>query len=520
MLRIVTILLIILPNFVNSQLLKTNWGEFYRSKGLTFDLLQGNDGTIYSLTEKRKFIFSSYYMNKIEHCEVLSSGKIQQKIGNSYGKIVFVHTMNNLPIVFLSDTYKNKQILYAQTYSKNATPSGPAIELMQATLDYGWGTKGTFSIIYSENNGFFCVEYKSTEDKQGTINFNYKIFNTEFKTIHKGTYSTLVKNESIENQLLTNTGDYFVTTKIYNQNENPSFWGTEQQLHKVICKQLNKDTITPAEIELQNQRIVDLQIATNENGQISLAGSFAENEDKYNGVTGFFYKTFDYQKDVQIDAGMIHFPLAIITHDLSERAKRKIEKKQDQSQEIPGLYEYKIQKVYTLKDSSVIAILEQNYIETQTYTDPRTGYISTRNIYHYNDLIALKIKNKNELDWIEIIPKKQTSINDKGFYSSFSSILRDSALVLFFNDDLFNYDNEGNWKQKENSFFQFNRPKTILAICTIDLLKGKQNRSCYINPNEKNSIFIPSLFKDSPSNKKLILYQKNMKKERIGILNY
>ena len=132
----------------------------------------------------------------------------------------------------------------------------------------------------------------------------------------------------------------------------------------------------------------------------------------------------------------------------------------------------------------------------------------------------MKIKNKNELDWIEIIPKKQTSINDKGFYSSFSSILRDSALVLFFNDDLFNYDNEGNWKQKENSFFQFNRPKTILAICTIDLLKGKQNRSCYINPNEKNSIFIPSLFKDSPSNKKLILYQKNMKKERIGILNY
>ena len=80
MLRKTFLFLIILPYFVFSQQLKTNWGEFYRSKGFTFDLLQGNDSTIFSLTEKRKFIFSSYYINKIEHFEVVSSGKIQQKI--------------------------------------------------------------------------------------------------------------------------------------------------------------------------------------------------------------------------------------------------------------------------------------------------------------------------------------------------------------------------------------------------------------------------------------------------------
>jgi hypothetical protein len=520
MLKHTVFILLILPNLIFSQQLKTNWGEFYKSKGFTFDLLQGNDSAIYSLTEKRKFIFSSYYINRINHFEVVASGKIQQKIGNSYGKIVFVNTMNDMPIVFLSDIYKNKQILYAQTYSKNATPSGPSIELMQTTIESGWGTKGMFSVVYSENKKFFCIEYKSNEDKKGTIYYNYKVFNSEFKSIYEGSYTTSTDKESIDNQLLTNKGDYFITTKIYSEPEKKSFWGQEKQLDKIICKQLNKDTITPTEINFQNQRIVDLQMATNENGQISLAGSFADNTDKFNGITGFFYKTFDYQKNIQIDAGMINFPLSIITYNWSERAKRKIEKQQEEDQEIPGLYKYKIQKVYALKDSSVIAVLEQNYIETQTYTDPRTGYISTRNIYHYNDIIALKIKNKNELDWIEVIPKKQTSVNDKGFYSSFTSILRDSSLVLFFNDDLSNYDTEGNWKQKENTLFQLNRPKTILAITTLDVSKGNLTRRCYINPNEKNSIFIPSLFKDSPSNKKLILFQKNIQKERIGILNY
>ena len=520
MLRNTILLLIFLPNLVNSQQLKTNWGGFYKSKGFTFDLLQGNDSTIYSLTEKRKFIFSSHYINKIVHFEIVASGKIQRKIGNSYGKIVFVHTMNNLPVVFLSDTYKNKQILYAQTYSKHATPNGPAIEIMQETIEPGWGGKGEFSVLCSENNSFFCVEYKSNEEKQGTIKYTYKIFNTEFNPICEGKYSTLINKESIDNRLLTNNGDYFITSKMYNETESPLFWGQERQPHKIISKQLNKNSTTPIEVNFHNQRIVDLQIATNENGQISLAGSFTENDDKQNGIKGFFYKTFDYKKNTPIDSGIINFPLAVITHDWSEKEKRKIEKKQNEDQDIPGLYEYKIQKVYTLLDSSVIAILEQNFIETQTYTDPRTGYVSTRNIYHYNDIIVLKIKNKNELDWIEIIPKKQASVNDKGFYSSFSSILRDSSLVLFFNDDLSSYNNEGNWQLKENSFFQFNRPKTILAICALDLVTGKQNRSCYINPNEKNSILIPSLFKDSPSNKKLILFQKNMQKERIGVVKY
>jgi hypothetical protein len=520
MLRRILFFIVFLPNLLLSQKLKTNWGEFYRSKGFTFSLLQGNDSSIYSLTEKRKFIFSSFYINKIDHYEIVASGKIQQNIGNSRGTVVFVHTLNNLPIVFLSDTYKNKQILYAQVYSKNAIPAGPAIELMQETLQSGWGSKGSFTVLFSENKRFFCVEYKTNEDKQGIINYKYKIFNSEFKSIYTGGYTTSTTNEEADNQLLTNNGDYFVTTKLYNQADNSSFWGNERQLHKIICKQINKDTIKPIEIDIQNQRIVDLQIATNDHGQISLTGSFTENEDNYNGITGFFYKTLDYQKNILIDAGMIRFPLSVITHDLSEKEKRKIEKKQNEGQENPGLYKYKIQKGYVLKDSSLLAILEQNFIETQTYTDPRTGYISTRNIYHYNDLIALKIKNKNKLEWIEIIPKKQTSINDKGFYSSFSSIVRDSSLVLFFNDDLANYDSEGNWQQKENTIFQFNRPKTILAMCTLNLISGAQNRKCYLNPSEKNSIFVPSLFQDSPSNKKIILYQKNLQRERIGSIKY
>jgi len=62
------------------------------------------------------------------------------------------------------------------------------------------------------------------------------------------------------------------------------------------------------------------------------------------------------------------------------------------------------------------------------------GVTVTNYYYYYNDVIVLSIGKGGEVDWYAHIPKRQSSMNDGGFYLGYTFLINDAGLHFVFND--------------------------------------------------------------------------------------
>jgi hypothetical protein len=146
--------------------------------------------------------------------------------------------------------------------------------------------------------------------------------------------------------------------------------------------------------------------------------------------------------------------------------------------------------------------------------------IYTRYVYNYDDLITFKIGTDNKFTWIKKIPKNQTSVNDYGYYSSISTIKGDSTLQLFFNDEVSNYSDLGEWEEGKQREINYSKRTSVLAKVNIDLENGNFTRKSIVNGKTEKSIAVPKLFFNNKVDSNLILYLNYGSKVKYGFLKY
>ena len=203
--------------------------------------------------------------------------------------------------------------------------------------------------------------------------------------------------------------------------------------------------------------------------------------------------------------------------NFNEKSTLRSRRRRNREQE---LYNYKIRDIFTLNDGSLVGSIEQYYIFERSSYDSRTGLTSTIYYYYYDDIIAFKIGNDKAFDWQKKINKSQISTNDGGPFSSYSSFTDGRKLYFIFNDNLKNYNEEGNFIQKDGQCYPFNlsRRKNIAAITAVDLASGALSRNMLFSRKELKSIVVPKMFKLDRLQNRLLLYALLGGKERFGIL--
>ena len=154
-----------------------------------------------------------------------------------------------------------------------------------------------------------------------------------------------------------------------------------------------------------------------------------------------------------------------------------------------------------------------------TYTDPR-GYSRTTYYYHYNDIVTYKISNSGVFEWVKKIPKTQISTNDYGYFSSIGSYFNENHLVIFFNDHIKNYNEEGTWNSNNNYEASFTKRSNTVAKVMVDLKSGDINRTSFLNVKETKAIAIPKVFTVDYSKNEMILFMIYGKKEKFGLIHF
>ena len=99
---------------------------------------------------------------------------------------------------------------------------------------------------------------------------------------------------------------------------------------------------------------------------------------------------------------------------------------------------FEIIEVVPRTDGGMLVIAEQKEIATEDDVVMVNGIpqSTSKNIYNFNELLAINYDSEGYVDWYKVITKNQTTINDGGYFSSAVVFVGDKFVQLIFNDQL------------------------------------------------------------------------------------
>ncbi len=101
-----------------------------------------------------------------------------------------------------------------------------------------------------------------------------------------------------------------------------------------------------------------------------------------------------------------------------------------------GLTNFRLRSIVPRSDGGGIVFLESYKKDKKIYHD--RGYFGTinetvREFHYYGEVVILAISPEGHIQWSKVHRKKQSTVNDKGLYSSFSHMVQKNRLVFLYN---------------------------------------------------------------------------------------
>jgi hypothetical protein len=158
-------------------------------------------------------------------------------------------------------------------------------------------------------------------------------------------------------------------------------------------------------------------------------------------VDGAYMVKLDVEKGqtIKVNGGYYEIPSDIIKSYVSDREKRKLEKKEDkdENQDI-GVQNLIIRKIYNLENGSTKIIAEQHLMVEVQHTSGSSTYTSVNTFD--DDIFVFSIDKNEKLEYVIKIPKSQasSSVTAKGI--SFNSMMVGNTLHIFYLDNIKNAD--------------------------------------------------------------------------------
>lgn len=233
--------------------------------------------------------------------------------------------------------------------------------------------------------------------------------------------------------------------------QQPSRVELSNKRYFVFTYRYQENKLKEFDVSLRDKWLMDLAIAQSPKGEIYVAGYYSA--DPYFSVAGVFLLVID--------------PL---TGEVKEKGMSPIDKQivrafpQDDSglgREIASLY---LDHFHVDEDGSAILCGEQYYVREYWLTEPSTGRQIINYVYHHNDILLMRLTRKGTQEWSKRIPKRQSSSNDGGPYSSYTYHFSGGTSWLLFNDHPSNNNNINQGVSDEPESYTGNKQSSFVAV--------------------------------------------------------
>ncbi len=497
------------------------WGELQRTSGQIIYLIPNRTNEFYALRWAGGNILGNYQVSKHVGFETVAKKKIKLIAENSIANFEGARVFNNQLVVFLSDKRDNQNHLFIQSFDEELAPNGEPIRIASFDLDKS-RKKGFFDIIQSQNKELLGVVWEIPGKKDESDIYGFKVFDKNLKLINDGEYPLPYhpKLSEIHSHHISNKGDYFLALTEYDENTSSKSSQRNGNYKALHIYHINDDGLDDFILNVGDKRVEALTLSSNTDNLLTITGTYGEMNQQ--GVLGIFYQRINLLDGKVINEGFQKFDPSFVTEDWTVKEKKKAAKKEEKGKgETPHLYHFRMKEVTVLEDGSIVGTMEQFYIRVQSDTDYRMGTSTQTYYYYYNDIIAYKVNQEGNFEWVERIEKSQASINDNGTYSSFASFVANNKMYFIFNDNISNYRPDGSFNETEGIYTaNYSKKRNTVALTELDLKSGKTTRRTLFGREEIGALAVPKLFSVSYQTKEMILYSIWGRKEKIGLIKF
>ncbi len=347
--------------------------------------------------------------------------------------------------------------------------------------------------------------------------YSFGVFDSTRNLQTQGTSIFPYRNKQMQfsRSYITPKGNLYVLAQEYTNENRAMNWGDD----RFYRKQLTVFKLKDGELSDFNVRHNELLLKeielTVKDEELIFSGLYAD--DVRSGIRGVFYIRMNDEGD------FLHEEYTRFSTDFllqGQQLPQNLVLNDPNFSE--GLGSYKMKDLRQTKDGGYIGIAE--HFDTEDRISG-TGAPGTNNridtYYYYNNILIYKIDSTGRLEWNKIIPKNQHSINDGGYYLSFSKYVNDSSIFLVFNDNSKNYSESRDYLHPSSpKTAYFNSWRNVIALVRIDIETGAVKRQSIGGKKTTDTVLVPKLCIENQESQELFLYGKSGNKHRYGRMRF
>lgn len=510
------------------------WGEKQKIKAS--DYLGENicylDGKYFMLKNKKQNFFKkavpklSRYSNEL-NLELNTTPNLKEgKKDKILEKVIY---MDNE--MYLFSSFKNqklkKNFLFFQSIDKETLELDDDLQKV-AEIDYSSNSRynaGNFGFEMSRDSTKLMVYYNLPYNKNENEKFGFHVFDKHMNEIWKKDI-TLPYTDNlfvVKNYELDNNGNAHILGKVYNDYAVEKIGGNPNYNFEILSYLNNGSTLKKYHIKTKDKYLSDMQIVVNKQQDIICTGFYSDRIDtklkkvllnsfyKEPTIVGSFFIKVDGESTEIINENYEKFSVGFMTKHMKGRKKKSFTK-QFLKGKNKELSKYNLHDLIIRTDGGIVMIAEQ-YSESSVTT---AGTSRKDRRYVFGNIIVINISPDGVIEWSEKIAKKQSTLNDFGYTSSYYVAVTGDKLRFIYNDNIKNL----NYKEGGKKLSNYSPTlKGIAAMMVTIDSDGKQSKEILYKVEDEKLILYPQMIKQIHE-KEVLLYGLYYKSHSLGKMTF
>lgn len=492
---------------------KVKWGKSFKApRRATLADIVGVDGTgMYAV--KRQMVRADY---TLEHYnQELSPDKAFELDIRDDGQRCdieeFLHIKGRLYMFYSYSGRDKKNVLKVQEIDKSTLmPKGKKVLVTE--IDYAGHRRdrGAFQVRVSRDSSKILVLNLLPAGKNDPESYSLSVLDRDINRLWQKNVTLPYEDDLFDmaSARVDNAGNVYLLGLIFKEKRKTKRRGEVNYSYKIFAYRDQGNTVKDYPVALEDRFLSDMQIEILNNRDIICAGFYSERSTS--NVRGTYFITIDGATKEIKSKSFKDFDLNFITQNMTPRETRRARKAEERGG--AELFSYDLDKLLIGKDGSAILIGEQYYVQTVTTTTGTGTMRQTTTTYHYyyNDIIVVKINPEGVIEWNVKVPKAQHTVNDGGFYSSYTMLIVKGNICFLFNDNPKNIS-----YRPGDKMYNFNSYReAIVTLVQVDQ-SGKQTRQPLFGASDAEVLIRPKVC-EQISGREVILFGQRKKKQQFA----
>ena len=501
-----------------------SWGNEYKEPSNAFlsEYIASGPNGFYVLREKRTTAFSDGSEIYVElydlNMDLKRSRDISLKYKNKtrvFEQAIYFGDQLYLFTSFNNKAHKKHYLFYQTLDNERLTPGRKMEMIAEADSDNKNSGSKAFGFHISRDSSKLLVYNQLPYKRKEPERFALRVFNESMEMEWEQDVVLPYPDElfTIEEYRVDKSGNVYMVGVLYEDRARTRRQGKPTYQYVILAYSGDGEEIKEYRIDIPDVFITDLTFRVANNGNLVCSGFYSQ-KNSYS-IKGTYFLRLDAKSKEVLTSNLHEFGFEFLTEYLSDRNRERAKRAEETGNvnRQAELYRYSLDNLVLRSDGGALLVAEQYFIQERTY-QTFNGFWERTLYYNYNDIIIVNIRPDGTIEWASRIPKRQVTVDDGGYFSSYAMAIIRDRIVFIYNDNDRNLDPSNNG----NRIYNFNGSNSIIAMTEVYI--DGSSKTFPLFRNREAAIITRPKFCKQISGRSMVVYGERGRKYKFGRLAF